>query len=195
VTVDEIITMVNIALGNVSGRACPAFFVCENENCAINQIIAAVNISLNGCSTPTPTRTPTPIDPVPGAYEASGLILGPGGTDSEFLVGTLDIAPPQGLWIPNTIFMYAVENSQWHSDSFEIVQTGDPGGISASTFSLGVVGMSLTVLINGEVVPLSGGGDWWIDADLRLILFKVNLTGGGYTVTLTAIPGDTMQTR
>jgi hypothetical protein len=47
--VDEIITMVNISLGSVSAAACPGFDFCEHENCAVNEIVAAVYNALNGC--------------------------------------------------------------------------------------------------------------------------------------------------
>ena len=49
VTVNELITMVNIALGNTSLSACTAGDADDNGTIEINEIIAAVNKALNGC--------------------------------------------------------------------------------------------------------------------------------------------------
>ncbi|MFI5394500.1 MAG: hypothetical protein ACHQ9S_03110 [Candidatus Binatia bacterium] len=58
VTVDEILTMVNIALGNTPLSACTA----GDGNCdgriTVDEILTAVNAALNGCTHPTPTPTP-----------------------------------------------------------------------------------------------------------------------------------------
>lgn len=70
VTVDEIITMVNIALGAAALPACPAADGNGDGQVAIDDIIGAVNNALSGCpagptptSTPTPTPTPPPTGP------------------------------------------------------------------------------------------------------------------------------------
>jgi hypothetical protein len=49
VTVNEIITMVNIALGNSPVSACPAGDADNSGDITINEIIAAVNNALNSC--------------------------------------------------------------------------------------------------------------------------------------------------
>jgi hypothetical protein len=59
VTVDELITMVNIDLGSVAVSACLAGDADGDGSIAINEIITGVNNALNGCST-SPTPTPTP---------------------------------------------------------------------------------------------------------------------------------------
>ena len=64
VTVDELLTMVNIALGNTPNSACPAGDADSSGDISVNEIVAAVNNALNGCApvpTPTPTSTPTPV--------------------------------------------------------------------------------------------------------------------------------------
>jgi plastocyanin len=58
VTIDELITMVNIALGNTPLSACTAGDADGSGDITINEIIAAVNSALNGCGTPVPTPTP-----------------------------------------------------------------------------------------------------------------------------------------
>jgi hypothetical protein len=49
VTVNELIAMVNIALGNAALSACPVGDVNANGAIEINEIITAVNNALNGC--------------------------------------------------------------------------------------------------------------------------------------------------
>jgi hypothetical protein len=49
VTVDEIITMVNITLGRADISACPVGDSDGKGEITINEIIAAVNNALNGC--------------------------------------------------------------------------------------------------------------------------------------------------
>lgn len=60
-TVDELLSMVNIALGNASvAVACLAGDPNMNGQIDVAEIIAAVNNALNGCAVhPTPTPTPT----------------------------------------------------------------------------------------------------------------------------------------
>jgi hypothetical protein len=48
VTVDEIITLVNIALGNAAASACP-HGVASGADVTVALIIQAVNVALNGC--------------------------------------------------------------------------------------------------------------------------------------------------
>ena len=59
VTVDELVTMVNIALGNAAVATCTAGDADANEQITIDEVISAVNVALQGCS-PQPTPTPTP---------------------------------------------------------------------------------------------------------------------------------------
>jgi hypothetical protein len=61
VTIDEIITMVNVALGTASVDACPAGDASGEGEITVDEVIQAVNNSLNDCpSVPTPTPTPPP---------------------------------------------------------------------------------------------------------------------------------------
>jgi hypothetical protein len=50
VTVDELVRMVNIALGRTNVRACLAGDTDHNGAVAVNEIVAAVNTALSGCS-------------------------------------------------------------------------------------------------------------------------------------------------
>jgi len=49
VTVDELITMVNIALGNADANTCTAGDADNSGTITIDEIIMAVNMALNGC--------------------------------------------------------------------------------------------------------------------------------------------------
>jgi hypothetical protein len=50
VTVDEILTMVNIALGNTPVTACEAGDANGDGQITVDEILAAVNNALNGCA-------------------------------------------------------------------------------------------------------------------------------------------------
>jgi len=66
VTVNEILSMVNIALGNAAVTACEAGDANQDGEITINEILAAVNNALNGCvlaATPTQTSSETPTAP------------------------------------------------------------------------------------------------------------------------------------
>lgn len=69
VTVDEILTAINIALGNTPVSACPgADCSCAAQICVVGVdcILEAVDNALNGCPglrTPTVTPTPSPVPP------------------------------------------------------------------------------------------------------------------------------------
>jgi hypothetical protein len=51
VTIDELIRMVNVALGTTNLRACLAGDSDRNRTIAVNEIVAAVNNALSGCGT------------------------------------------------------------------------------------------------------------------------------------------------
>lgn len=72
VTVNEIITMVNVALGSAAANDCSAGDVNHDGAITVNEIIIAVNNALDGCpgatATPTPSTTPSPsLTPTPAA--------------------------------------------------------------------------------------------------------------------------------
>jgi hypothetical protein len=52
VTVDEILSMVNIALGNANLGTCEAGDANDDGDITVDEILAAVNNALNGCSVP-----------------------------------------------------------------------------------------------------------------------------------------------
>jgi hypothetical protein len=52
VTIDEIVVMVNLALGNPTDMECPAADCNGDGKVTVDEIITAVNNALNGCSPP-----------------------------------------------------------------------------------------------------------------------------------------------
>jgi hypothetical protein len=61
VTVDELITLVNIALGTLEPSACPAGDANGDQTITVDEIILAVNAALSGCpaqSMPIPSAPP-----------------------------------------------------------------------------------------------------------------------------------------
>ncbi|HVO25712.1 MAG TPA: plastocyanin/azurin family copper-binding protein [Candidatus Margulisiibacteriota bacterium] len=69
VDVNELLTMVNIALGDTALSACTAGDGDDNGEISVNEILAAVSSALNGCATPP---TPTPV--------THTVLVGPDGT-------------------------------------------------------------------------------------------------------------------
>ena len=47
---DEILTMVNIALGDAAATTCPAGDANDDNEITVDEILTAVNNALNGCS-------------------------------------------------------------------------------------------------------------------------------------------------
>jgi hypothetical protein len=66
VTIGDLVTMVNVALGNVGATACPPGDPNRDGEVTVNEVVTAVNNALYGCGVtpptppPTSTRTPTP---------------------------------------------------------------------------------------------------------------------------------------
>jgi len=79
VTVDDVITMVNVALGTTSISGCDAGAPGHTGTILINDVVTAVNNSLHGCPTAPSTPTPTPTGnragtPVPAGAGLSSSI-------------------------------------------------------------------------------------------------------------------------
>ena len=68
VTVDEIITMVNIALGTISVAGCGSGDANHDNQVTIDEILTAVNAALNGCPAP-PMPTPRFLTEDPTLYD------------------------------------------------------------------------------------------------------------------------------
>jgi predicted alpha-1,2-mannosidase len=79
VTVNELIVMVNVALGSAQLGDCPPGDADGSGDITINEIIAAVNNALNSCPTEVPTPTPTE-SPTPSVTPVTHtVVVGPDG--------------------------------------------------------------------------------------------------------------------
>ncbi len=81
VTVAELVTLVNIALGNASIDACPSADVNGDATVSIAELIAAVPSALSGCPTAPPLCAAFTVAPRNGArvLAGPGLVVQPGG--------------------------------------------------------------------------------------------------------------------
>ena len=76
VTADELITIVNIALGNAELSTCPVDDVDGNGEITIDQILQAVNNALSGCTpSPPPYTVGQTLAGMGGQKQASGAAL------------------------------------------------------------------------------------------------------------------------
>jgi hypothetical protein len=116
VTVDEIITGINIALGNVDLFTCEDFDANGDSQVTVDEILTAVNNALDGCPlvqpsatprrpTATPTRTPTSPGGTPTPTTSAGVIPTTVGTASigARAVGSIENTTSALLVIPNLI--------------------------------------------------------------------------------------------
>lgn len=72
-TVDEVVTGVNIALGLQSLEVCPSFDTNGDGRVDIGELIGAVNHALDGCPSPAVTPTPMATHPEPRRYAEPAL--------------------------------------------------------------------------------------------------------------------------
>ena len=82
VGVNELVTIVNIALGSIPLSQCPAADVDRDGHVVINEMVEAVDAALNGCPPALPTAIPTSISTSTPTPEATpiGASCGSGGT-------------------------------------------------------------------------------------------------------------------
>lgn len=90
VAVNELITGVNINLGNREIDACPAFDSNDDGQVAINELIQGVNANLQGCvsDVPTPTATATGPTEVPATATATATATEAGATATATATAT-----------------------------------------------------------------------------------------------------------
>ncbi|MFI5364502.1 MAG: hypothetical protein ACHQ4J_02660 [Candidatus Binatia bacterium] len=98
VTVDDLLTMVNIALGDANVSTCLAGDADNNKTITIDEILTAVNNALAGCAQPThtpvvATATATPsVAPTYGVLGVRHFIINPATSPFKALLGSLSIS-------------------------------------------------------------------------------------------------------
>ena len=113
VTVDEIITGVDIALGNVDLSDCDVMDDNGDDVVTVDEILTAVNNALNGCPPPESTPTPSPALPTStptrtptGATVTPSPTTSPGGGTPSIgtrAAGTIESTTSALMAIPNLI--------------------------------------------------------------------------------------------
>lgn len=66
VAMDDLATLVNIALGNAKVQVCAAGNANQDQRITVDEILAATNAGAGDCAA-APTRSPTPIPPTPSS--------------------------------------------------------------------------------------------------------------------------------
>jgi hypothetical protein len=97
--INELIIGVNIALGNASPAACTAMDANQDGRVTINELIAAVNAALNGCTaapTQTAMSTVTPSEPM---ITVTGSCAGPWPGDAALRARALAERDPRWLTV------------------------------------------------------------------------------------------------
>lgn len=129
VTVDEVLTMVNAALGLVDVSTCMPSDPDSSGTVTIDEILAGVNHALNGCSTAaTPTPTPTG-----GSHSYVGDYNGTAGSygvrfhvDADGTAnGFLDFLTPDAAAVAATRWQSAVVSASYAASGDANLATGD----------------------------------------------------------------------
>ena len=140
VTVDDVVTMVNVALGTTAISKCEAGDPDHTGTILINTIVAGVNNALHGCSA-APTRTPTPTTgnlvatPVPaGAGLSTSISALTIGADGQIVV-TFTLT--DGAGTPLTPVLTSTQDPNQARTRFTIahIENYSGGGEINSTFS------------------------------------------------------------
>ncbi len=181
VTVDEIITMVNIALGNAQVTDCEAGDANLDGQITVDEIVTAVNNALNGCpiveNSPTPLPTNTSAPPttthVPATPTATQNPLTPTATS-----GPPTSTPSGGTPSAGTRASGVIETT---TSAFQVF----PNLISALLGHLpgaGSGGAATTIPFPPFTCP--GGGDGTLSCDQNITFTPPFFTPPTYTVTL-----------
>jgi len=92
VAVDDILTMINIALGNMPVTACGAGDANHDGRITVDEILTAVSNALNGCG----VQPPTPVPTLPPTSTATNTLPKPS-TPTQTVTAT---ATPTGINLP-----------------------------------------------------------------------------------------------
>jgi len=197
VTVDEVITLVNIALGTATVDTCAAGDADASGDVTVDEIVTTVTIALEGCPdvigpTPTPTLEVTP-EPT-ATPTATPTFGGPLGT-RRFVFDTAR-STFQGVLAPGfavTLGNFRGQNDGVLGDAFLEFEAGAPdeNGIAlinitdASDYIVAQAPIAnLTICLkpilpvaNAGAVQCSGGLDYSIETSVDRIIGQVGIDG------------------
>jgi hypothetical protein len=184
VTVDEILTMVNIALGNAPVSDCEAGDANGDHQITVDEILAAVNYALSGCpAQPSPTATgqvaptntphagtPTPTKTGQVATPTGSPGATPGGPSvARRAAGAVESSTKALLVIPNVLSMLL---GHFPGAGASMTLAPTPG-----------TGSAATQILNLPFTCPSGGGTLKCDQDI-VIGFPPSFGPPTYAVTL-----------
>jgi hypothetical protein len=164
VTVDEIVTVVNIALGNRPLSDCFAADSSNDGAVTVDEVVAGLNFALDGCPPPAATPTPTPVTnaariDLGGAAGARGALVSVAGmltSGDELVVATsnditydtsqirLEQDEPPSCSIDPSIGPGSVPNKMMLAN---VIVSG--GGIE--TLRIGIFGLNLNAIPDGPL--------------------------------------------
>lgn len=197
VTVNEVLTCVEIALGEQSLEVCPACRLCplcDNPEPSVSDLLLAVNNALYGCPQLRPTPTPAPAAIIHYQLTAgSGITFGGAASREELLSGEFDVVPTQPSQ-GNTVYRLSFTNVDLHSVTFGVTDgVGDIQGVVPAAGPGPEIMVAVSVSINGQSVELTGEGPPSTASNTYPPAFRdLQICGApGQTVTCDAINNGT----
>jgi len=151
VEINELITGVNIALGNTPLSACPSFDCDNTGSVPINCLIQGVNNALNGCPSNCPLAA--------GAYTITQTS---GGTLNVSTLSTIAF-PPSNVVPEAGSFLFDV--GAGNQDCVHNVVVPFPGGLTVPNFCVPVFGFTVKLTQNGcgiGQIDSNGGSDYTV---------------------------------
>jgi hypothetical protein len=195
VIVNELVIMVNIALGSAPPASCTAGDADGSGTITVNEIIAAVNNALGTCPlppvTPTPTEvliTPTPTSaPTPGTLGIRHFVLNPA-TSPFALVGVQGTTPWvlggfQGqkngqIGLPGYVDLQAGQPDAHGFATLDVVDASDYLYVDATeTAQLVVCIKPMAPVTNAGLVACNGGLDFSLAVTQNHHLGQVGIDG------------------
>jgi uncharacterized repeat protein (TIGR01451 family) len=204
VTISELVTSVNIALGNTIVQACTETDRNKDGMVTVNELILAVQSLLNGCPTPMPTATPT-LTPLITSTDTATPTETP--TRTSTLTAT---ATPSETLTPTITLTPTVTLTPSETATPTITPTPSATATSTSTPTPTIPPLQLGVEINpdppapGELIQVvltvaNGSPGPLSNVALTLVVpsglasFGVGLTeGGNCQNSVTCDPGETL---
>jgi cysteine-rich repeat protein len=130
VSVDELVKGVNISLGMLGVDSCPSFDRDGNHTVSIDELITAVNATLEGCPHPSPTSTPNAIPTATVVPTSTATEEAPTPTATESLTSTVTLTPtytPTPTFTPTPIITQTPSEAVCGNGVVETGETCDDG--------------------------------------------------------------------
>jgi len=196
VTVDEVITMVNIALGTAAVATCNAGDGDGSGDITVDEILTGVTNALEGCPVEQPTPTPTPtmgeptVTPTPTPTFAGGVlgtrrfVINPVGSSIQAVLGpgfevTLGTFRGQTDGVLGDAFL-ELTAGQTDENGLALVSITDASDFFVAQASIANFLICLKPLfpvVNAGAVQCNGGLDYSIETSVDRVLGQVGVDG------------------